>query len=317
MPLTFQRLRDYAHLHLGEQNDPRLDAGEIVNEAGRYLVSMHSWRFLERPRATLNLKGPISLTDATWTESSKTLTKASAFSDYTFQKGDRIQITDGTGATAGYYNVAGKTSANAITLEATIGAGADGETDIDATLYFPYVDLPTDFDQLVKVESATSYSRQLILTSASFIETLRGDVTEATLDYYVALEYPAQASSTENAPRARLCLYPTATADASNALTVVYRAGWTELSTLSQVPNIPTSFEALLVELVEAIAKARAKSESITERVEPIERGGMLKRLKEHDGTAQPHAGMLRNGCVRERLWSPGVARRYHDTITY
>lgn len=77
----------------------------------------------------------IPLTGATWTNGTLTLTKTGAFTNYTFRVGDRIRITGGTGATAGYYIVASRVSADAITLTATIGAGADGQTNIAGSLY--------------------------------------------------------------------------------------------------------------------------------------------------------------------------------------
>lgn len=316
--LNLQRLRDHALAILGEQHDARVDATEVVNEAGRYLVSMHPWKFLERPRALLSFSAPISISNATWTESTKTLTKASAFGDYTFTKGDRIQITDGTGATAGYYNIASKTSDNAITLETSIGSDADGETDIDGTICFPYVALPADFDTLVKVESTNNYTRQVILTSLGHIETLRGDITEATLDYYVAIEYPAQPTTTDQQPGARLCLYPTALSASTDALSVVYRAGWVELSSNSQVSHVPAEYDALLSELVRAFARARAdNSVTLSDALEPIERSTMLNRLKSNDGAVQPHIGPMRNGFVNERFWARGRAPRFHETISF
>lgn len=74
----------------------------------------------------------IALTGATYTDATKTITKTAAFTNYTFTtaSNDKVLITGGTGATAGLYTVAGKTSADAITLTASIGAGADGQTNI-------------------------------------------------------------------------------------------------------------------------------------------------------------------------------------------
>lgn len=76
----------------------------------------------------------IALTGATWTNGTLTLTKTGAFTNYVYKSGDRIRITGGTGATAGFYVVAGRTSADAITLTTTIGAGADGQTNIAGSL---------------------------------------------------------------------------------------------------------------------------------------------------------------------------------------
>jgi hypothetical protein len=65
-----------------------------------------------------------SSTSFSWTESTKTLTKTGAFASYTWQPGDRIYIVSGTGATAGYYTVASKTSNNAIVLTTSLSSGA-------------------------------------------------------------------------------------------------------------------------------------------------------------------------------------------------
>lgn len=76
--------------------------------------------------------GKVFVASATWTESTKTLTKTGGFSRYVFANSTRIIITSGTGATAGEYVIASRTSDNAIVLATSIGAGADGQTDIGA-----------------------------------------------------------------------------------------------------------------------------------------------------------------------------------------
>jgi hypothetical protein len=76
----------------------------------------------------------IALTGATWTDATKTLTKTGAFTNYVFKAGTRVRITGGTGATAGFYVVATRASADAITLVTSIGVGADGQVDIAGTV---------------------------------------------------------------------------------------------------------------------------------------------------------------------------------------
>lgn len=317
MPITLTQLLDHAHLILGEQHDPRLDPTEVVNEAGRYLVSMRPWKFLERPRVLLDLTGPLSLTDATWSESARTLTLAGAFAGYSYNAGDRLQITGGTGATAGDYAIASRVSDDAITLATSIGSGADGQSDITGAIAFPYVNLPADFGLLIDIESTNNHTRQVTLTSLGHLETLRGDIVEATLDYFVALEFPTQTSASAAPPQARLSIYPPPASDAAGALSLVYRAGWVELSNPSQVANIPPQFDALLVELVRAFAQARGgiSDKTLVDLLEPIERSALMDRLKRHDGAVQPRIGPLRHGCVRP-MWGGHPVRRYHDTIT-
>lgn len=65
-------------------------------------------------------------TGASWTFATLTLTKTGAFAGWTFVTGDRIYITAGTGHTVGWYEIASRTSDDAVVLKANAGlAGAD------------------------------------------------------------------------------------------------------------------------------------------------------------------------------------------------
>lgn len=66
-------------------------------------------------------------TGVTWTQASSTLTKTGEFGEY--GAGDTVYVQGGTGATTGRYTVSSAT-ANTIVLTGSIGAGADGQTDI-------------------------------------------------------------------------------------------------------------------------------------------------------------------------------------------
>lgn len=77
---------------------------------------------------------PLTITGATWTQATRTLTKTGLFAEYTFAVGDRVIVASGTGATTGTYIVQSRTSANAIVLQTALGAGADGQTDIAGSL---------------------------------------------------------------------------------------------------------------------------------------------------------------------------------------
>lgn len=61
------------------------------------------------------------LVAASFTTSTKTLTKTGAFASYTFTEGDILYISGGTGVTAGLYEIASRTSDDAIVLVADIG----------------------------------------------------------------------------------------------------------------------------------------------------------------------------------------------------
>jgi len=66
----------------------------------------------------------VTLTGATWTTATKTLTETGAFANYSHTAGDVIVITAGTGATLGQYRVASRVDADSITLSESL-AGSD------------------------------------------------------------------------------------------------------------------------------------------------------------------------------------------------
>ena len=54
MAITLQKLQDQATLVFGEDHDPRIHMDDVINDAGRYLCNMHSWKWRQRPPVALN-----------------------------------------------------------------------------------------------------------------------------------------------------------------------------------------------------------------------------------------------------------------------
>lgn len=68
----------------------------------------------------------ISFTGANWTNATKRITKASAFTRYIWKTGDLVTLTAGTGVTLGQYTIASKVDDSTIELAADCnGAGGD------------------------------------------------------------------------------------------------------------------------------------------------------------------------------------------------
>ena len=88
------------------------------------------WPF--KKRATTLRITPYAATGATYTESTKTITKTSGFAT-TIPAGSVAYVTSGTGATVGEYQVASAT-ADTVVLTTSIGSAADGQTDIAVTV---------------------------------------------------------------------------------------------------------------------------------------------------------------------------------------
>ena len=78
-------------------------------------------------------KVTLTFTDGAWTALTRTLTKAAAFADYSFTSGDKIYISAGTDFTAGWYEIASRTSDDAIVLTDVTGLSTGDEINVAAT----------------------------------------------------------------------------------------------------------------------------------------------------------------------------------------
>ncbi len=63
-----------------------------------------------------------AISTGTWTASTLTLGKTGAFSSYTWHDGDRVYVSGGTGITAGLYEIASRTSDDAVVLATSCGS---------------------------------------------------------------------------------------------------------------------------------------------------------------------------------------------------
>lgn len=106
------------------------------------LWNQYDWNF-KRRQVTMKIN-LLSVTDLTYTESTKTLSGTGAFTDWTHVSGAMAMLVSGTEVNEGsLVELAGKTSANAVTLTSGLGSAVDGQTDIAAKLVsVTFPDLP-------------------------------------------------------------------------------------------------------------------------------------------------------------------------------
>lgn len=126
-----QNVRYYVLEHCVRMRPPLLPAPNTIDaaldEVSKELWNENSWMFRKR-MVTLRLTH-VSVSGATWTESTKTLTKTGNWTGQIPAAGARLLVTGGTGATTGEYTVSSAT-ADTVVLHESIGSGADGQTDI-------------------------------------------------------------------------------------------------------------------------------------------------------------------------------------------
>jgi len=274
-----------------------------VNHAGGWICSASPWRFLERPPYRLNLRGTITITAATWTESTLTLTvtsPATAFSSYTLLEGDQVEITGGTGANPGFYDVMSNT-ASALVLRSSIGAAADTETDIAGELALPSARLPSDIQELVSVQMCGLSGSNVTLTTPSALVNIKADGTGSTGgDFYGAVVWGASVGTDGGAPVPRLELWPAPSVDNTFSVMVHYRAGWQRLTGDDSYSNTPDWFDSLLIQAVRAYAIG-LDMESMDQQLAKVQTSAMFMDAQRRDSSIQRHRGRVHGGAVASR----------------
>lgn len=288
MALSVQKvLQNMSHSLGGGDPSIEIDKFQILNEAGEYLYSMYPWKWATGRSALLDLRGSLSGSDAFWTASTKTLTATNEFTDYTHVAGDEIEILDGTGATTGVYEIASKTSANAIVLSTSLAAGNLATGDIEWAIYPGTISLPTDCRDIISIQaSSTANIIHVSLTSLDHINQLRGAnaVTQSPSLHYASVVYQG------TPPVPLLEIWPSAGANETGALRIFYRSRWTHLYSDSASIDIPEFVESLYVWIVRAYARGYEREDDATihVRLAEIMASPIFLAAKRSDGQIQP-----------------------------
>jgi len=297
MALLVTHALEQMRTELGGGDIPtELGAFSILNQAGEHLYSMHPWRWAVGRSALLDLRGVASGSTATWTASTKTLTQASGFTDYSFLSGDEIQITDGTGATEGVYKIASRTSANEIVLATSLAAGNLATGDIEWRIDPATIELPDDLRDIISIERTTQTSLGgVCLTTLQRIAELRASF--ATVRIGTGLFYGAVAHA-GNPPAPILEIHPVSGSNQTGAMRIFYRSRWTTLTTDSSAIEIPDFMQALFIQVARAFAGGyiREAVATLSQRLAEIQAGPLMRAAVRSDGMIQPWSGMLRNG---------------------
>lgn len=273
----------------------------LVNRAGRFLCSVHPWKFLERPQAKLNLRAQVSFSAGDWTQSTKTLTKTGAFANYAHLAGDTIDITAGTGLTLGTAKVVSRTSDDAIVLDTDLGADTAGTVSADSVWGLAAVGLPADFARLIAIDATNSLVDSIDMTTFSELLELRTDVVSVTSFNFVAAIAHGQAL-TGSAPVLRLELWPKPTTNEVGKLSLFYRAKWQDVATDTDRLPLPDHVEPLFVEIVREYALGYEEHDrgSVNMRLRQLvaRDSPLMMAAKAADDGIQDMFGPLRGGAM-------------------
>lgn len=302
MTLTLQTIEAHIRHTLGGDSSVEGNGRTIANQAGHYWASMHDWRCMER-LGRINLRASVTITGATWAESTRLLTKTAGFTSYTLVQGDQFQVTSGTGATVGYYPIQSRSSADAIVLQTSIGAAADTQTNIAGTIDCSSCALPADFRQLIGRPKPSGSSRSMEVVGPEELLELRSNtVGGQDSAYYGAIMSAPSAAVLGGAPAPRLEIWPAPASAVTSAFTMHYRAGWTNLTDDGDVAAVPAAFaiEMLYLRVVRAIARAWEEEDtgSMSARLLDIKAGPDFLDAVRADGSVQTNLGQMRGGAA-------------------
>ena len=162
MALTGTKCIQHVEHTLGGELSPAIDGLSLVNDAGEFFSSIRPWKWLETAEAKLDLRAKVTITGATTSSGAgTTLTKSNAFTNYTFLEGDQIEVTSGTNVTAGWHRVQSKTDASNLVLATSPGASGSA---VAATLHTSAVALPSDFREMISINSTSGLLKGVLLT---------------------------------------------------------------------------------------------------------------------------------------------------------
>ena len=266
---------------------------DAINSVGVIVSGLHAWKWRER-FGRLNSRAAIAVSDATWEESSKTLTKAGAFASYAFLAGDEVQITGGADATLGFYKIANRVDADAITLETSIGSAADTDADIDFTVLTPALALPSDFEALIDDPRSTATGQSIAMVPHDRLQLLR--VAEDAWGDYGSIVYAHLAAG--GAPVPRLEVHPQPATSTVNAYVITYRARWQDVSSDQAVIPIPDFLEPFFRDICRLYARSVVENDTIgfSERVATRLQSPDYAAVIYRDGMIQPSYGKIRSG---------------------
>jgi hypothetical protein len=290
--------------------DAPLSKQKLVNRAGRLFCGMRSWKFLEKRSGLLDIRGDIAVTAGEWIESSKTLKETGTFEDYTFVDGDVIEITGGTNATTGTYSVASRTDDDNIVLSTSIGATANGSTDITATFDLPTIALPSDFKELRAIVLKDTVFNGFNPTSVVHIAELEASDVDVSGPWL----YSGVIVHVGTPPTPVIRIHPTPTTDDNEAFICFYRAKWTELTNDSAVVAVPDYAEEALIQVTRALVKGYMEGEddqpTLSQRLADIRAGDVFRQAVRDDALVQPYHGPIRGSAIRSnRRIVPGSLR--------
>lgn len=283
---------------------------DYINMAGHHLYSAHDWSFLFRRAKVVGLRGTVTISDGTWTESTKQLESTGAFADYTWVEGDEIRTTGGTDVLEKTVRVVSRVDDDTLELAESISATAGNlaSADIEATLDLLSLALPEDFGAIMALDATDSLTLDVHQTTLEELLALKTNEVQVTSSfYYAAIVY---ANSSQAAGETGLVplleIWPAPPDNDPDAFSMFYRAGWVDLTDDNVWVPLPAQgwMDTCFRQLVRAFARGFEHEQSgpgLAAELAEWEQARYTQMAMERDGSQQQRYGPLAGGAVGTR----------------
>ena len=320
MVLTGNKCLSHIKHTLGGELSPAIDGLGLINEVGEFLASAQAWKWLETAEAKLNLRAKIAITGGTWDLAGSSrgdllLLKASAFDNYTFSEGDTFEVTGGTDAILGHYRVTKRPDGETILLESAITSSGD-QSDIAGTLHTSAIVLPSDFREIIAINTTSGLLKGVELTTFGDLLSKRAASFTSSGYHYGAISQPTDIDLTaDGAPVARLEIWPQPSANETAAITIMYRAGWKRITKDTHRLRLPVYCESLYIQFLRAFARGYEEEDEFTvsQRLTEIMSGPLFGAAVDRDASIQSDYGPSLHGATESNNYGSPFAN--FDTI--
>lgn len=273
----------------------------MLNDAGEWFWGSHEWNYAIR-QAFIDVRAQISFTSADWAASTKTITKTGAFADYTWLAGDQIEITAATGGRLGWYEIASKVSADAITLTESIkSTNISGA--VSATMHLWGCALPSDFMNFLPgmPTIAPGFAQSFDFADMSEVQQWRALFTGGSTAAYIGALSFGKDTLNGGARTPRLEIAPEIVAGRASAFSISYRSKWPRVTTSTTAFELPVWCEPAFKEVLRAFARGYQEEDvaTVDERLMRIMAGPLYDQALRQDGMLQNSWGQIKGGAVK------------------
>lgn len=285
---------------LGEPTPDVPEQLTILNDAGRWFLGAHSWKFLERT-TYLNVRAQVTAIGGTWNNTTLTLTFAAlALSAYSFLPGDKVEIVGGTGVARGFVEIDSATS-NTLVLRASIGATI-AVGDISITLHSWGVALPIDYGQHMPGNPgvAPGFAQTFEMVDIVEIEQYRALFTGgSTAAYLGAISWGIPSGGGARIPRLEIA--PEITSGQLGAFVFSYRSKWVTIASATKELYMPEYAEPAFRECCRHFARGTTEEDvaTLSDRLVNLVTGPLFDQAKFADSQEQVDYGRIKGGAVR------------------